>query len=57
MDDSPVKRIGLIVLVILAVGVAVWSAMRFTRGPQDYDTRTQQQIIDQARQHRQGTVR
>ena len=46
MQTSPGKMIAIIVVVVLAVGAAVWSLMNLTRGPQGHSKMTPQQIYD-----------
>jgi hypothetical protein len=51
MDDSPLKKIGLVVLVILAVGAAIWSVMNFSKGPMDHTNMTPREMIEQERRN------
>ena len=44
MQGSPGKTILAVVLVILAVGAVVWSAMTFMKGPQSHSKMTPHQI-------------
>ena len=51
MGDSPGKTVLVVVLVILAVGAVIWSAMTFTKGPMDHTSLTTSQMREMDRKH------
>ena len=52
MQGSPGKMIAIIVVVVLAVGAAVWSLMNLTKGPQGHINLTPEQMIEMERKNR-----
>lgn len=43
--DSPVKKIAVVIAVIVVVGLAVYSAMKLSAGPQGHINLTPEQMI------------